>query len=186
MRTIDTISPAAFAANQKIIGALKRALVEWKKERLDASIGRMLESYLPDSYYVAVRYYPEKWGKFYSLIIRDTELPPARRGMLDEYASEFNSYNIYVSGMSGTKKPWREQLGNEIQRFDRSAEYAAQAALPGLSEDLEAMAAEATEMKAALAGIYSRADALLYEKLGGVAEIPRSVERAFPEIWGKK
>ena len=180
---IDTISPAAFAANQEIIGALRRALVEWKKERLDASIGRMLESYLPDSYYVAVRYYPEKWGKYYTIIIRDTELPPARRGMLDGYASEFNSYNIYVSG---TKKPWREQLENEIQRFDRSAEYAAQAALPGLSEELEAMAAEAISLKAALDALYRRADALLNEKLGGVAEIPNSVERAFPVIWGKK
>ena len=184
MRAIDTISPAAYAANQEIVGALRRALVEWKKERLDASIGRMLESYLPDSYYVAVRYYPEKWGKYYTIIIRDLDLVPTRRGMLDGFASEFNSYDIYVSGTR--KKSWREQLENEIQRFDRSAEYAAQAALPGLSEDLEAMAAEATEMKAALDALYRRADALLYEKLGGVAEIPHSVERAFPEIWGKK
>lgn len=184
MITIDTISPAAFAANQEIIGALKRALVEWEKDRLDANIGRLLKSYLSDNYYVQVNYYPEKWGKYYTIIIRDLDLAPTRRGMLDGFASEFNSYNVYVSGT--TKKSWREQIEDAIQRFDRSAAYAAQAALPGLSEELEAMAAEAISLKAALDALYRRADALLNEKLGGVAEIPNSVERAFPVIWGKK
>lgn len=186
-------SDGGLAINQEIVSALTAALSEWRKERLDAGIAKLIISHLPSGGYYVNVWQDKSFGVDYQVRIHVSREHGLTHGVdvllvndkhPDYYAIRLDD-SINVKGYSGEFTDWREQFQFMIDRFNHLDCYEWERITETVRDRIETLDLQAQALKREAEQIIASLPSPEHDPLNRnrVKSVPWDIQRLYPHLF---